>query len=95
MSDLDDLLERHRATPFPERARGEHYGEVDAVMIDADIFGWCSRAVGSLLNPDERHRFQVAHDELARSLTEMPPEVRPYYEQLLLLASTALRDNRY
>jgi hypothetical protein len=36
------------AEPFPHSVeKGEDYGEVDAVMIGADIYGWASRS-GSL-----------------------------------------------
>ena len=41
----------HMAGPFPDSVeKGLDYGEVDAVMIGADIYGWATRA-GSLDSP--------------------------------------------
>ena len=77
------------AEPFPESVeKGEEYGEVDAVMIDADIYGWATRA-GSL-PPDEKARFRQAADQLERSLAAFPAEARPYYERVLRIAHLAL-----
>jgi hypothetical protein len=90
VADLQRLLEEHLATPFPAEARGEEYGEVDAVMIDADIYGWCSTAVTSRLREDQRRGLRDARGQLSRSLQFMPTDIRPYYEQLLALAETAL-----
>ena len=40
-SDLDAEMRAHLAEPFPDSVeKGEDYGEVDAVMIGADIYGW-------------------------------------------------------
>jgi hypothetical protein len=88
--DLVRLLEEHRASPFPPEARGEEYGEVDAVMIDADIYGWCSTAASTRLSEADRQGLQRAHDELVRSLPSFPTQVRPYYERLQTLAEAAL-----
>lgn len=63
-------------------------------MIDADIYGWCSRAGGGGLSQDDRRGLQKAHDELARSLPVIPSEVRPYYVRLLTLAGAALAERR-
>ncbi|MGH8968536.1 MAG: hypothetical protein ACRDV1_01165 [Actinomycetes bacterium] len=39
-SELTEELPRHMADPFPASVtKDEDYGEVDAVMIDADIYG--------------------------------------------------------
>lgn len=44
--DLAEEIRLHLSEPFPSSAvRGLDYGEVDAVMIDADIIGWATRAV--------------------------------------------------
>ena len=94
MADLAHLLEEHGASPFPAVARGEEYGEIDAVMIDADIYGWCSRAQGGNLSEDDRRGLQNAHDELARSLPAIPPVARPYYARLLTLAEAALAERK-
>ncbi len=39
MPDLGRLLEEHQVEPFPPTVvKGEEYGEVDPVMIGADIY---------------------------------------------------------
>jgi hypothetical protein len=46
MSDLAAVLEEHLIAPFPSGVgRGEDYGSVCAVKIDADYCGWagCGR----------------------------------------------------
>ena len=82
-------MRAHLADPFPESVeKGEDYGEVDAVMIGADIYGWASRA-GSLA-PVEVAGLRQAADELERSLVAFPLEARPYYERVLRIARLAL-----
>ncbi|MGH3481250.1 MAG: hypothetical protein ACRDQD_31080, partial [Nocardioidaceae bacterium] len=68
--------------------KGLDYGEVDAVMIDADIYGWATKA-GSLSAPD-RARLAQAADELQRSTGAFPPEAQPYYERLVRIARLTL-----
>jgi hypothetical protein len=71
----DDLAEKmrlHLAEPFPESvAKALDYGEVDAVMIGADIYGWASRA-GSLPELDRSQLAQAA-DALQRSIGAFQP----------------------
>jgi hypothetical protein len=79
----------HMADPFPDSVeKGLDYGEVDAVMIGADIYGWATRA-GSLSEPD-RSRLAQAADELQRSIHAFPPDARPYYERILRIARLTL-----
>ncbi|WP_144276298.1 hypothetical protein [Demequina sp. NBRC 110053] len=86
---LADELRRHLREPFPDSVvKGRDYGEVDAVMIDADIFGWASRA-GSLTESD-RAGLRHAGDELGRSLDAFPENARPYYERLIRIARMAV-----
>jgi hypothetical protein len=88
---LDELLTEHRSAPFPESvAKGEDYGEVDAVMIGADIYGWGLRAKGGSLSAEDRERLRAARDGLSRSLTAFPDDARPYYEMVLAIANAAL-----
>ena len=95
VDELQNLLEHHRSSPFPTAVeRGEAYGEVDAVMIDADIFGWALRAADGNLPATDRPRLRAAHDELARSLSAFPATAQPYYRNLLRLAKLALGENR-
>jgi len=57
----------HVAEPFPDSVeKGLCFGEVDAVMIGADIYGWATRA-GSLSELDRSCLSQAA-DELQRSI---------------------------
>jgi hypothetical protein len=77
------------AEPFPGSVeKGEDYGEVDAVMIGADIYGWATRA-GSLSELD-RSRLAQAADELQPSIVAFPPDAQPYYERILRIARLAL-----
>ena len=92
---VESLLERqggHRNVLFPESVeKGIDYGEVDAVMVDADIFGWASRvAGGEALVTAERLALGKTRGELANSLHEFPKDARPYYKALVTLASAAL-----
>lgn len=77
------------AEPFPDSVtKGLDYGEVDAVMIGADIYGWATRA-GSLSDLD-RSRLLQAADELERSIAAFPEDAQPYYERMLRIARLAL-----
>jgi len=88
-SELLDELRRHMADPFPESVvKGEDYGEVDAVMIGADIYGWASRS--DSLNALDRSRLRQAANELERSLQAFPADAQPYYQRLLRIARLAL-----
>lgn len=89
---LDDLLREHLADPFlPSITKGEDYGEIEPVMIDADIYGWASRvAKGGRLGVVERPGLTQARDSLVRSLHEIPPEARSYYERLVAIADEAI-----
>lgn len=86
---LAEEMRLHMAEPFPDSVeKGLDYGEVDAVMIGADIYGWATRA-GSLTDA-ERLRLREAADELQRSLDAFPPDAQPYYERLLRIAQLTL-----
>jgi hypothetical protein len=86
---LAEVMRLHMAEPFPESVeKGLDYGEVDAVMIGADIYGWATRA-GSLSELD-RSRLVQAADELQRSITAFPADAQPYYERILRIARLAL-----
>ena len=90
--DLGTEMRLRNAEPFPESVeKGSQYGEVDAVMIDADIYGWASHvASGVRLRGDQRPGLQSSADELERSLDAFPQDARPYYERLLRIARLAL-----
>ena len=88
-NDLSDEMRLHMAEPFPESVeKGLDYGEVDAVMIGADVYGWATRA-GSL-SELERSRLSRASDELQRSIEAFPPDAQPYSERLLKIARLTL-----
>ena len=79
----------HMAEPFPDSVeKGLDYGDVNAVMIGADIYGWATRA-GSLSELD-RSRLRQAADELERSIGAFPVDAQPYYERILRIARLAL-----
>ena len=86
---LADELRLHLAEPFPDSVeKGLDYGEVGAVMIGADIYGWASRAES--LSELERSRLMQAADELQRSIDAFPRDARPYYERVVRIARLAL-----
>lgn len=88
---LADLLREHIGAPFPESVvRGQDYGEVDAVMVGADIYGWGLQAAERSLTAAERERLSVLREQLQRSLDAFPSDARPYYETLLAIADAAL-----
>ena len=91
-TDLKTLLAEHDAAPFPPTVnKGDDYGEVDSVMIGADIYGWAlSVERGRRLSPDARERLSLARDQLLRSLDEFPQDARPYYQHLVDIADAAL-----
>lgn len=77
------------AEPFPDSAeKGLEYGEVDAVMIGADIYGWAARA--ARLSELDRSRMLQAAEELQRSIGAFPPDAQPYFERILRIARLAL-----
>lgn len=86
---LAEEMRLHVSEPFPKSVvRGLDYGEVDAVMIDADIFGWATRA--GELSALDRSRLGEAADKLQRSVDSFPPDARPYYERLVRIAQMTL-----
>lgn len=91
----DDLrveLRKHLAEPFPDSIeKGRDYGQVEPVLIGADVYGWALRASrGEPLTAVDRERLQDAADDLRRSLSSFPVEARPYYERILRIAELAL-----
>jgi hypothetical protein len=79
------------AEHFPASVeKGEDYGEVDAVMIDADIYGWALQATNHGLSALDRNRLASAADELERSVSAFPTDAQPYYERVLRIARLTL-----
>jgi hypothetical protein len=88
-SELDAEMMARNDEPFPESVeKGAEYGEVCAVMIDADIYGWATRA--GYLSAPERSELRQAAEALERSLADFPPDARPYYERLIRIARLTL-----
>jgi hypothetical protein len=89
---LAEEMRLHMAEPFPTSVdKGLDYGEVDAVMIGADIYGWASHvASGVRLRGDQRSGLRLAAEELERSISAFPEDARPYYERILRIARMAL-----
>jgi hypothetical protein len=96
VKDLAEAIADHRADPFPESVeKGEQYGEVDAVMIGADIWGWATTvSSGGSLSPLDLQRLTDARDKLARSISFFPVDARPFYQGILAMADLALAANR-
>lgn len=90
--DLAAEMRAHMVDPFPSSVqRGSEYGDVDAVMIGADVYGWAlSVQLGAVLTSHQRARLQQAADDLARALPAFPHEARPYYGRVLRIARLAL-----
>jgi len=88
---LAEEMRRHMAEPFPDSVtKGLEYGEVDAVMIGADIYGWATRALGDSLSGPDRARLLDAAEALQHSIEAFPPDAQPYYERILRIARLAL-----
>ncbi|MGJ4843639.1 hypothetical protein [Leifsonia sp. Le1] len=92
---LDDLrreLELHLSAGFPlEVERGQVYGSADAVLIDADIYGWCSRVASAESLPKiDVQRLLESKASLIASFFAFPRSARPYFARLILIASLAL-----
>lgn len=85
-------LKLHYSDAFPvDVERGRVYGSANAVLIDADIYGWCSRVgSGGRLSEIEVQRLRGATAELVASIFAFPWSARPYYARLVLIASLAL-----
>lgn len=77
-SDLRKLIDEHMGMPFPESVdKGLMYGEVDAVMIGADIVGWAARIESrETLNSIERTQdlLQIAADLQERGINLVATE---------------------
>jgi hypothetical protein len=91
MANLKRLMKAHLRMPFPESVeKGEEYGDVNSVLIGADIYGWALLASRRQLSTDDASKLRSARDELAHSLDQFPPQARNYYESIMDLASAAL-----
>lgn len=80
-------LDAHMAEPFPSSVdKGEVYGVVDPVLVDADIVGYVSQG---RLSHVQRQSLREIVGQLARSLDTFPEDARPYYARLLRIAQRA------
>lgn len=78
-------MHEHLAAPWPEAVeRGSEYGGIDPVMVDADIYGFATRARS--LRPDERDRLHATVRELEAVLVQLPEDAQPYFERLIRMA---------
>ena len=91
-TELAQELRAHLAEGFPSAVeKGIQYGEVEPVMIAADIYGWAKRvSQGEALSGIDRGRLRDAADELERSLSAFPADSRPYFTRILRIAKLAL-----
>lgn len=88
---MDELqqtdLEAHLTEPFPASVeKGEVYGVVDPVLIEADIVGYVQRGE---LDPIQRRSLREMADQITWSLDAFPSDARPYYERLRRMAQRA------
>ena len=80
-------LDAHLAEQFPPSVeKGEVYGVVDPVLVDADIVGYVSQG---RLDAVQRRSVREMAEQLTQSLDALPVDARPYYERLLRLAQRA------
>lgn len=94
--DLAEAMLEHLAEPFPTSvAKGVDYGEVDPVMVEADVYGWALRVSrGERLTSEELMRLARVADDLARSMASFPAAARGYFlgvERLARLAVAHVR----
>jgi hypothetical protein len=91
--DLAEEMRHHLEEPFPATVmKGESYGEVNSVLIGADVYGWALRASrGEALPLLEFERLRGAADALDRSIAVFPRDAQPYYERVLRIARLALQ----
>jgi hypothetical protein len=88
-NNLTEEMRLHMAEPFPDSVeKGLDYGEVNAVLIDAEIYGWATRAAS--LSELDRTRLSQTADKLQRSIEALPPDAQPYYDRLLRIARLTL-----
>jgi hypothetical protein len=88
---LDVEMRLHLTDPFPESVHtGVDYGDVEPVLIGADIYGWALMVKEGRLSDVDRARLESAADELERSLGAFPADALPYYERVLRIAKFAL-----
>ncbi|MGW4486970.1 hypothetical protein ACWEOE_24370 [Amycolatopsis sp. NPDC004368] len=90
----ETALAEHIATPFPapDGVRGEDYGSVCAVMIDADIYLLSQRVSrGELLADRQWNWLAECEARLQDSMSEFPEAGRPYYARLLRIAELAFQ----
>jgi len=89
---LQQLMQQHISTPFPASiTKGDSYGEVEPVMVGADVYGWAlGVARGTPLDDAQRRRLEDTHGALLRSMPSFPDAAQPYYELLAQLAVATL-----
>jgi hypothetical protein len=87
MTPLEELMAEHQRIPFPDCIeKGEDYGEVNSVLIGADIYGWALKASRGELHPDELPTLVAARDRLERSIEDFPEGAKSYFQLILKLA---------
>jgi hypothetical protein len=89
---LSSLRDEHHRTPFPARLRGKDVGEIDFVMVDANIDG-CVQTLLSRRSLEERHervlKMRLDHLSIVLPLLTDADEFT-YYERLRVMAVLAL-----
>ncbi|MCP3877271.1 MAG: hypothetical protein GY701_02585 [Sulfitobacter sp.] len=85
-------MDLHRRSAFPSSVeKGLDYGEVEPVMVGADIYGWAVQvAAGSELSESDSLRLAELQDQLRRSLSAFPEDAFLYFRGIGELASAVL-----
>jgi hypothetical protein len=89
---LEELMTEHQRMPFPDSVeKGADYGEVNSVLIGADIYGLALKASRGELEADDLQTLLVDRDRLVRSIADFPERARSYYELILKLATATIQ----
>ncbi|WP_439592410.1 hypothetical protein [Microbacterium sp.] len=92
-SELQQLMDEHFAAPWPDSVeRGAEYRGVDAVMVDANIFGWATRA-GSLTR-EEILELSQSCNHLDAAIPWIPLRAQPSFERLVQIARLTAANSR-
>jgi hypothetical protein len=88
---LARLWDEHKSTPFPPHLRGKDVGEIDFMLLDADIAG-CIQTLLSRGSLDQQRKsiLKMRIDHLSIVLPLLTDEdASAYYEQLRTMGELA------
>jgi hypothetical protein len=86
---LSRLWDEHRGTPFPARLRGKDVGEIDFMLVDADIAG-CVHTLLARGSTSSRAVLQMRINHLSVVLPLLTDDLEfAYYDRLRVMAELA------